>query len=159
MTDSYRDRVDARRSRAYTELEHPSDLFLEIRGGDARELVENALFAFYDQIADIDGIEPRRGQHLEASGADLAEALRALLAEALYRFDTEGFVAADGEVTVCEGCEAVPDGPWRLGVHLWGETADKTRHTLTHEIKAVTYHRLAVSRTDEGWRATVLFDL
>ncbi len=159
MTENYEERIAARRGEAYSELDHPSDLFLEIRGRDACQLAENALFAFYDQIADIQGFEPRRAQTLEATGAGLGEALRALLAEALYRFDTEGFVAADGEVTVNEGCEAVPDGPWRLSAQLWGESADRNRHTLSREIKAVTYHRLTVSHTAEGWRATVLFDL
>ena len=99
MTESYGRWVAARRAEAYTELEHPSDLFLEIRGCDVPGLVENALFAFYDQIADIEGFEPRRAQILEAVGAGLDDALRSLLSEALYRFDTEGFVAADGEVT------------------------------------------------------------
>ena len=59
------------------------------------------LFALYDQIAEIEGFEPRRAQTLEAGGAGLDEALRSLLSEALYRFDTEGFVArgrrGDGE--------------------------------------------------------------
>jgi len=155
MTESYERWVASRRAEAYTELEHPADLFLEIRGRDVRELVENALFAFYDQIAEIEDFEPRRVQALEAEGAALDDALRSLLAEALYRFETDGFVAADGEVTVGGG----PEGPWALSADLWGEQADTERHTLLREIKAVTYHQLSATHSDEGWRATVLFDL
>jgi SHS2 domain-containing protein len=155
MADGYEGWVAARRAGAYTELEHPSDLFLEVRGHDAAALVENALFAFYDQIADIQGFEPRRPLTLEAGGATLDEALRALLTEALYRFDTEGFVAADGEA----GVAGEPAGPWQLTAQLWGERADRGRHTLCREVKAVTYHRLSVSHTDDGWRATILLDL
>ena len=155
MTESYERWVAARRAQAYTELEHPSDLFLEIRGRDVPELVENALFALYDQIADLEGFEPRQAQTLEVTAARLDHALRSLLSEALYRFDTDGFVAADGEVAV----SGEPEGPWHLTARLWGENADRTRHTLQREVKAVTYHRLSASRTNDGWLATILFDL
>jgi SHS2 domain-containing protein len=70
-----------RRARAYTELEHPSDLFLEIYGQDPADLLESGLMAFYDHIAEPDGFEPRRQLTLEARGAALDDTLRALLAE------------------------------------------------------------------------------
>ena len=155
MSESYEGWVAARRVEAYAELEHPSDLFLEIHGRDVPELVENALFALYDQIAEIEGFEPRRAQTLEVSGAGLDDAVRSLLAEALYRFDADGFVAADGEVEV----SGEPEGPWCLTVRLWGETVDKERHTLLREVKAITYHRLSAGRTESGWQATILLDL
>jgi SHS2 domain-containing protein len=158
-----RKRWDAeRRAAAYTELEHPSDLFLEIYGRDLPELFENALFAFYDQVAHIAGFEARRELTLSVREPGLDEALRALLSEALYRFDTEGFVAVGGEVIV-EGPEAGPPGAmpgdWRLLARLWGDNADRERHELLHEIKAATYHRLGVTAVDGGWKATVLFDV
>jgi SHS2 domain-containing protein len=146
-----------RRADAYVELEHPSDLFLEIHGQDPGELAENALFAFYDQIAEIQGFDTLLEQTIETSGAGLDDALRSLLSEALYLFDTEGFVAAGGKVDarMPEG----PDGGWSLSAHLWGDKAGRERHALLHEVKAVTYHRLSVTRSGGGWRATVLLDI
>ncbi len=48
----------------------------------------------------------------------------------------------------------------RATARLWGESADRSRHALLAEVKAVTYHQLTASRTPEGgWRATVLFDV
>ena len=32
-------------------------------------------------------------------------------------------------------------------------------HEILHEIKAVTYHQIEVSRTAEGWQAKVVFDV
>lgn len=175
---------------AYSELEHPADLFLEIRGPDLPGLLENALFAFYDQIAEIGGFEPRRELTLSVREPRLDEAFRSLLSGALYRFDTEGFVAAGGEVTVekdgalpaaagtpaalggclpgagsaCAAPRAYPvplpaPRDWHLVARLWGESAERGRHTLLHEVKAVTYHRLSVSEGRDGWRATVLLDI
>ena len=65
-----------RRAAAYAELEHPSDLFLEIHGRDLPDLFENALFAFYDQIARIEGFEARRELTLSVREPGLDEALR-----------------------------------------------------------------------------------
>ena len=40
-----------------------------------------------------------------------------------------------------------------------GEKFDPARHTFYTEIKAVTYHELAVVRSTAGWRAQVIFDV
>jgi len=144
------------RAEAYTELDHPADLFLEIHGSDLPILFEKALCALYDQVAELEGFTARRDLTLAVEATGLAEALRALLAEALYRFATEGFVATGAEVTVEEtGATRV-----RAVARLWGETADKLRHVLTTEVKAVTYHQLAVEALPgDGWRARVLLDV
>ncbi len=173
MTETRRRWDRGRQAEAYSELEHPSDLFLEIHGRELPELLENSLFAFYDQIAQIEGFGTRRELTLRVREPALDEALRSLLSEALYFFDTEGFVAAGGEVSVerCPHAEAARMGEagtglagpagegWSLLARLWGDNADKERHTLLREIKAVTYHRLAVSENAGGWTATVLLDI
>jgi SHS2 domain-containing protein len=168
VTDRKRWSVE-RRAEAYSEREHPSDLFLEIHGRDPAELAENALFAFYDQIAELEGFEAQREVTLEASGHGLDEALRSLLAEALFRFDTEGFVAIGGDVAaqrvnvaaqrVNVAAQDAAEPQWRLSADLWGENADRSRHTLLHEVKAVTYHQLGALQTGGAWEATVLLDL
>lgn len=161
------------RATVYAELDHPADLFLEITGSDLATLFENALFALYDQMAVPAGFETRRELTIAVREAAPSDALRALLAEALYRFETEGFVAVGAEVSVDAAAEpgegertggsgGAGGAPENLQVtaRLWGENFDKRRHTLLTEVKAVTYHQLAVARTpDGGWRATVLFDV
>ena len=159
------------REGVYRELEHPADLLLEITGRDLATLFENALFAFYDQVAELGGFGASREMVITASGTSPPDALRALLNEALYRFETEGFVAVGAQVAVetaipPEGAglpagEARPEpGGVEVVARLWGEKAAGDRHTLTAEIKAVTYHRLALDLMPDGaYRATVLFDV
>ena len=149
------------------ELDHPADLWLEIWAEDLPRLFENALYAFYRQLVEVETVEPRTELTLQVAADSVETTLRVLLAEALFRFETEGFLAAGGVVTVATGSKATPDGPpspdpTRVGVtaRLAGETADEARHTLLTEIKAVTYHGLTAVHTREGpWRATVLFDV
>lgn len=169
------------RAKVYAELDHPADLFLEIMGSDLPTLFENALFALYDQVAVLAGFEAQRELTITVREASPPDALRALLVEALYRLDTEGFVAVGAEVNVDaavgpgDGEETGRSGgagdgrsggagggpeDLRVTARLWGENADKRCHALLTEVKAVTYHQLAVARTPGGgWRATVLFDV
>jgi len=46
-----------------------------------------------------------------------------------------------------------------LAVQFVGERFDRARHQLITEIKAVTYHRLAVEHERGNWQATVVFDI
>lgn len=147
----------------FTELEHPADLFLEIRGGDVERLFENSLYALYSQIADLRAVPEQRSLALEVRGPSVQEALRTLLAEALYRFDVEGFVATRARVRVMgrrgqiEAARAADEVS--VAAQLWGGDA-RPSGALLAEVKAVTYHRLAVSQRPDGeWRATVLFDV
>jgi SHS2 domain-containing protein len=40
-----------------------------------------------------------------------------------------------------------------------GERFDRTRHRLLTELKAVTWHQLAVRQRDDGWWARVIVDV
>jgi len=163
-------------SGAYVELEHPADIFLEIRAPDLPELFDNALYAFYDHVVELSSITPHRELLLEVWAPSAAEALRSLLAEALYHFETEGFVGAAAAIEVDQAAppdRRMPGGHgdqvdagdpefpgMRVKARVLGEKADRVHHTLLAEVKAVTYHRLEVSREDDGgWRATVLLDV
>ncbi len=146
----------ADRDKVYTELDHPADVLLEIWGKDLPALFENALFALYDQLAELEGFEAERKETVAAKGPTPAEALRSLLSEALYRFAAEGFVACQAEI----GVKTAPSGEVEITAELHGETVDRERHTLLTEVKAVTYHQLSVeAQPDGGWQATVLFDV
>jgi SHS2 domain-containing protein len=85
--------------------------------------------------------------------------LRGLLAEALYVFATEHFLVATADVTVRGFAAGPEDGAGEVAAVLWGEPYEPGRHRLLTEVKAVTYHRLQVSHTADGWVATVLLDV
>jgi len=44
-------------------------------------------------------------------------------------------------------------------LELLGEPLDPARHEVRTEVKAVTYHALAVARRDGGWAGRVILDL
>ncbi|HET6576384.1 MAG TPA: archease, partial [Fimbriiglobus sp.] len=89
-------------------------------------------------------------QTLELSGTDREYLLFDWLRELLYRFDAGHMVYRDFAVTVR------PDG---LTATVRGEPLDPDRHTLSHEVKAITYHGLKVEQTADGWLAEVIVDI
>lgn len=143
-------------SGAFLELEHPADIFLEIRGDTMEQLFENSLYGLYSHVVEIGGVEPAETRELVGVGTSAAETMRSLLAEALFMFDTEGFVGASGQVKF----DRADSGHMKVVARLWGEKLDPYRHLPLAEVKAITYHQLSAEQVDgEGWRATVLLDV
>lgn len=117
------------------------ELFGEAGKGMFRLIVEN-----YDNL---EFISTSGTLHLRAEALDLL--LFDWLKELLYRFDLRheilgGFrieVAAEQGLSACFG--SIP--------------LDPQSHVLDHEVKAVTYHELAVRATPQGWEAVVILDI
>ena len=143
-------------SGVFTELDHAADLFLEVHGRDLDGLFENALYAFYSEAVDLGLVTGREKSTIRIREGSLDAALRSLLAEALYRLDADSFAAASARVKVLrENGDTI-----RVTATLWGGSLVETSGARLTEIKAVTYHRLAVSQIPGGgWKATVLFDV
>jgi SHS2 domain-containing protein len=51
------------------------------------------------------------------------------------------------------------DGALEVSATLRGEPLDPAKHELAADVKAVTFHGLAVERTADGWRAQVTLDV
>lgn len=152
--ETYRRWTPDDRAAAYRVLEHPADLWLEVFGVGLPQLFEHGLLALYDNLVAPSAVRLTESRTAAAQGATAVDALRALLAEALFLFDTEGFLAAGARVTVGEGV------PITARAELYGEPLDRDRHELLAEVKAVTFHRLqAEAHPDGSWRATVLLDV
>ena len=48
---------------------------------------------------------------------------------------------------------------YKIRAHLVGESIDPLKHHMSVDVKAVTFHRLAVVECKSGWRATVVLDV
>lgn len=135
----------------YEIFEHTADLGLRARAPDFGALLAEAGRAlFAAMMDDLDRIEPRERVSFEISGDDAAYLLFDFLNELLFIFETRRLVFSDFTVS------GRKDG---LSVEARGEPFDEARHGAGHEVKAITYHRLRVERTDDGWEAEVIVDI
>ena len=133
----------------YRELEHTGDLAIEVTAATREELFAHSLVAMARLMVEEDGIAVVERREIRCDAGDDADTIRDLLAAALNLFLIDGFIWRAAEVKIQDGAVVAA---------LVGEQYDSRRHQLLEEIKAVTYHRLAVEKFGDTWRATIVFD-
>lgn len=132
-------------------FEHTADLGLRVRAGTLEGVFGEAAAGLMAMIvANGEDIVPREERSFVVPGTEPDLLLFDWLTELLYLFDTEQFLLRDFHV------ELDPTGLRATGR---GEPADRSRHRLEHEVKAITYHALVVRREGDEWLAEVIVDI
>jgi SHS2 domain-containing protein len=138
----------------YRLFDHTADLGMEIFGADPAELFANAGSALFNVMVLVKERKDRDShtQTLSVEGYDWADLMVNWLRELLYlwhgrqeiplqiRIEAIGETALEATVTTCDFLPL--------------------EHQVQKEIKAVTYHQIAVGpHSDGGWKARVIFDV
>jgi len=132
-------------------FEHTADLGLRIRAPSLDQLFVEAAEALFSAIVEnLDAVAPKQRVDVQLEGDDRALLLFDWLNELLYRFDTEHMVFGKFEVQINNGT---------MKASAWGEPLEPSRHSLGHEVKAITYHGLRVEKEENGWLAEVIVDI
>ena len=142
--------MHARTLAGYREIEHTADWELELWAPDLAGLLEQAAQGMY-ALAGIrlaDG--PRCQQTLEIQASDAESLLVSFLSELLYL--SEQGLAFDVFTLTLQQPSA---GGWQLQASLEGAPLA----AISKEIKAVTYHRLAIRQTQDGLAANLVLDV
>jgi SHS2 domain-containing protein len=135
----------------YRLLDHTADLGLEIYGRDLADLFANACFALFDNITDLSRVKASVARSLAVTGDDLPDLMVNWLRELLALWTIDGLLVASARV------KAVSET--RLTAELACDVYAADRHDLKTDIKAVTYHQIAVTREAGGWTARVVMDV
>jgi SHS2 domain-containing protein len=135
----------------YETFDHTADLGLRIQSADLNTLFAEAGLALIAALVENpDSIRPEIRIDVKMPADDLEYLLFDWLKALLYRFDTERLLFSRFDVKISDtGLEAV----------AWGEMMDESRHELSHEVKAITYHELKVEQSEDGWLAEVIVDI
>jgi len=135
----------------YETFEHTADLGLRVRAPDLDRLFAEAAQALFAAIVDdLETVRPTQKIDVSLHGDDLGYLLFDWLNELLYRFDTEHLLFGKFDVRMENQ---------NLHGSAWGEPLDPARHSLAHEVKAITYHGLKVEKEKDGWLAEVIVDI
>jgi SHS2 domain-containing protein len=135
----------------YETFEHTADLGLRIRAADLDQLFAEAAEALFSVIVeDLSAVNSKQRLDVQLQGDDRALLLFDWLNELLFRFDAEHLLFGKFEVRLKDDT---------LNGAAWGEPLDLSRHSLSHEIKAITYHGLRVEQEEDGWVAEVIVDI
>ena len=137
-------------SEFYSMFEHTADIGVEVKDKTLEGAIEKLLLAFYDLNVEIEGIEPIIEKELEVSGENIEDRVVYLLEEALFLFETEGFIGKEAKVKLKDD---------RIIASVKGEYFDPGRHTPKFEIKAITYHQLNIKMEGGKFHIRVVFDV
>lgn len=135
----------------YEVFDHTADIGLRIRADDRSTLfVEAARALFSLLVLNVDAVRTIEQRHYEIAGEQDDYLLFDWLSELLYTFETEHLLLSQFAV------ELSPAG---LRATCRGETIDRSRHEMDHEIKAITYHGLKLEPHGDGWMAEIILDI
>ena len=135
-------------------FDHTADIGLEVRGRDLADLLETAARATFEQVledlpAEVEAIEQVRAVPMEGFEDDAGELLVVWLQELLYRFEREHLGPLEFDFADA--------GPARVRARVGFGRFDPKRHRAGTEVKAVTYHELAVREGPDGtWSARMI---
>jgi SHS2 domain-containing protein len=133
---------------AFEEIEHTADRALKIYGRNFEELLRNAAFG----LNSLMGVNEETGATTQIKSIILdAEDAEGLLVEWL----SELAYWAESEMLVFTKFDLKKVSPTHVKAAVAGRQVSK----LERHIKAVTYHKLEIVKTDTGLAATVVFDV
>jgi protein archease len=149
-------------------FDHTADLGLRVKAATLEELLAEAgrgLLAML--VANPVAVLAVQSRTVELPATEPSYLLFDWLSELLYAFESEKLLLCEFEIELRAREGKAPAEPlsrsssiWSLSATCRGEPMDPTRHTMDHEVKAITYHGLTVRQDDDGaWEAEVIVDI
>ena len=135
----------------YEQFSHTADIGVRVFGKTLKELFENAAFAMFDILADLEGLKGEIAQDFELTAPNYEELLISWLDELLYNFYAKNIIFYKFEVTKLS--EDV------IRAKAFARLVSKNRNRLKTEIKAATYYNLKIIKRDDYYEVDIIFDV
>jgi SHS2 domain-containing protein len=133
-------------SAGYREIEHTADWEMQVWAPDFPGLLEQAARGMYALAGVRLAGKPRHTKTIELSAQDEESLLVKFLEELRYLGETEGLAFDGYRIRVAAG-------------QLVAELSGSSLLQVSKEIKAVTFHNLAIRRTGRGLEASIVLDV
>ena len=135
----------------YKQIPHTADLAEEIYGETLPGLYENAAFAMFDMMADMEGVGPEESMEVSVEAIDKESLLISWLNEILYISYIKRMLFIEFNVTSLEEN--------KLTATIKGQKIPDGANPIKDEIKAATHHDLEIKEADSAYEVTVVFDV
>lgn len=126
--------------KSYEYFEATADIGLKAYGKDMNEAFENAGLAIFNIISDTSDIDALREIEFEVTSEDEVSLLYDYLEELLFYHEIEFMLFSDFHVKIDENLH--------LKAKIIGEEINWDKHERKSEIKAITFHKMEVRKTD-----------
>ena len=124
----------------YEYFEATADIGLKAYGKDRNEAFENASLAIFNIISDTSEIDAVNTIEFEIESEDDVSLLYDYLEELLFYHETEFMLFSEFHVKIDENLH--------LKAEIKGEEINWDKHERKTEIKAITFHKMEVNKTD-----------
>lgn len=131
----------------FEEVEHTADLALRVHSHSLEEIFANAAYGLFSMMADLENLSPSISREVHLEAPDRESLLVGWLNELLYLHEVEEEIYSRFEIETLS--------PTGLSAVVWGTKMTASRLT----VKAATFHNLAIRETEDGYLATVVFDV
>jgi len=132
-------------------LDISGDVGLTAYGKDKNEVFSSAAIGMYNLITDLDTIKEIKTIRVSVENPSLDGLLVSWLNELIFHFDTYGFIGKTIHIEQLSGNA--------IRATITGEEFDRERHEGKLLIKAATYHKLRIEKTNDMWEIDVIFDI
>ena len=136
---------------SYEVFEHTADIGLHAYGHTLSELFIHAAQGMESLMVAPEQVRIVTSREITVEGHDAVSLLINWLNELIFFFDTEYLLFRDFDISFM--------AEQRLVARASGEVYDVQRHELSSAIKAVTWHEAAITPTDDGYQARIIFDI
>jgi len=130
----------ARLKKRFEFLEHTADLYIAAYGKSLEEAFENAAYATFEGMTDLDKVQPQLEDAVEVEGYDEQALLYNWLEALIVKFDITGKLYSRFKIASIEKTSA----GFRLKAKIRGEPFNPQKHISKVGIKAVTYHQMEI---------------
>ncbi|MBR7050678.1 MAG: archease [Methanobrevibacter sp.] len=124
----------------YEYFDVTADIGFKAYGKSLNEAFENAGLAIFNIISDTSNVEPKKEISFKVRSEDEISLLYDFLEELLFYHEIEFMLFSEFHVEI--------DDMLQLRATIRGEAIDWDRHERKTEIKAITYHKMDVRKTD-----------
>lgn len=124
----------------YEYFDVTADIGFKAYGNDLNEAFENASVAMFNIITDTANVRPTKEFKFEIDSEDEVSLLYDYLEELLFYHEVEFMLFSEFHVEI--------DNNLHLEAKILGEEIDWQKHERKTEIKAITFHKMDVRKTD-----------
>ena len=132
---------------SFEEIEHTADWAYRVRGKNLGELFIQAAWGLYALVEMQLAPAPQTTRLIQLKGIDRESLLVAWLNELLYFHESEGLGFEGLEIEHLDE------------ISLKAKVTGAPTQQWLKDIKAVTYHNLAIRETESGWEVTLVLDV
>ncbi len=132
-------------------FDHTADIGLRVRATSLEELFVDAARGLTSLLLENpEDIRPADVETIRLTGSEMDYLLFDWLNELLFLFESRELVFGEFQVQI---------GEQELMATMRGESYDRSRHRLSHEVKAITYHGLHIEQSEFDWQVELILDI